>query len=121
MRGVARVSGRSPIVLRPVLVRAIVFASVLFSVLAVPVVGHGDTPGSQYRDELIELARRYDLASDPHWLALGHYEKNTFGEGVESLATGSRFFLSPTGRTDPDAELAATIAALTTTFRPARK
>ena len=40
-----------------------------------------------------------------YWLKLLHYTKG------ESLADGEKFFLSPEGKTNPDAELAATIAA----------
>ena len=40
-----------------------------------------------------------------YWLKLLHYKKG------ESLADGEKFFLSPEGKTNPDAELAATIKA----------
>ena len=45
------------------------------------------------------------LAHHPVWLKLLHYENGR--SGVES----EDFFLSPTGRTDPEAELAATLLA----------
>ena len=40
-----------------------------------------------------------------YWLKLLHYNKG------KSLADGEKFFLSPQGKSDPDAELLATIAA----------
>jgi len=43
-----------------------------------------------------------------------HYRSNTFG-GVESEVDGARFFLSPDGSSDPQAELEATLRAF---YRP---
>lgn len=59
------------------------------------------------------------LASDPAvalslsegWLRLGHYQRSLLG-GYSSRVVSEAFFLSPTGRTDPESELQATIAAL---------
>lgn len=52
-----------------------------------------------------------ELWQQPTWLKLGHYEKSLAG-GYTSTADSSEFFLAATGKTDPEAELNATIAAL---------
>lgn len=56
-------------------------------------------------EELIEEAERLGLAGHPTWLQLLHYEKGD----RQSAVLADEFFLSPEGRTDPKAELAATI------------
>jgi hypothetical protein len=52
-----------------------------------------------------------ELHSHPTWLALGHYQKNWLRTGYTSEADDEDFFISPEGRTSPEKELAATIAA----------
>ncbi|RIK95852.1 MAG: hypothetical protein DCC71_22950, partial [Proteobacteria bacterium] len=59
-----------------------------------------------------ERAHALDLARDPQWRALLHYRADRFGGGVTSVADEPDFFLAPQGRTDPRAELDATLAAL---------
>lgn len=59
-------------------------------------------------DDLIRRARAAKLAQTTTWLRLGHYRKNTFG-GYTSEADGRPFFLAPNGKSDPEAELEATI------------
>ena len=54
-------------------------------------------------DDLIEEAERLDLAEHPTWLQLLHYEQG------QSVILTDDFFLSPEGRSNPKAELAATI------------
>ena len=51
------------------------------------------------------------LAQDPQWLALLHYGVPVTGGVARSLVDDPAFFLSPAGGTDPQAELAATLAA----------
>ncbi len=46
----------------------------------------------------------------PEWLALVHYQPT--GDGWESSIDAPEFFLSPLGKTDPQAEMRATIQAL---------
>ena len=46
-----------------------------------------------------------------YWNLLLHYQKNLFG-GWVSEAHNADFFISPTGRTDPDAELKASLQAI---------
>jgi len=52
------------------------------------------------------------LAKDPVWLTLLHYEKHPLLNTYKSSVITSAYFLSPNGRTSPSQELAATIAAL---------
>lgn len=58
-------------------------------------------------DGLIQRAREERLASDPYWSVLLHY-KGTL-TGVKSRLDDPNFFLSPRGKTDPEAELEATL------------
>ena len=67
-----------------------------------------------YRVELIERADRSTLASEREWHLLLHYRENLFG-GYTSEADDPQFFLSSTGRNDPQAELESTIRALFST------
>lgn len=67
-----------------------------------------------YRDSLVAAADRMSLADDSHWLKLTHYKKTLLG-GWESEVAGESFFLSPKGKTDPRAELLATIDGLFST------
>jgi len=61
-------------------------------------------------DELIALSREKKLSQDRYWHILMHYGKTLFG--FKSQVDDPQFFLSPDGKTDPGAELEATIAAL---------
>ena len=62
-----------------------------------------------YLEELIRRAQDSKLAEAREWHLLLHYRPNFFS-GVTSEADDPGFFLSPTGRTDPQAELYATLA-----------
>ncbi|MFP4561018.1 MAG: DUF4105 domain-containing protein [Thiohalorhabdus sp.] len=66
-----------------------------------------------YLAELIQAAREQDLAASPQWRALLHYEGGR--TGGESRADDPDFFFAPEGKTDPRAELEATLGAF---FRP---
>jgi hypothetical protein len=61
-------------------------------------------------------AKTLELADTLQWHALLHYRSNRFGDGVTSLADQPDFFLAPDGKTNPAAELDATLAAF---FAPA--
>ena len=61
-----------------------------------------------YVEGLIARARAEHLAGDVTWLRLGHYRRGLFG-GWKSQADGMDFFLSESGKTDPAAELDATL------------
>ncbi len=64
--------------------------------------------GLDYAEELVSAARTSGLARDRQWLRLGHWRPRAVG-GYESEADGPAFFLSPRGKTDPEAELVATL------------
>ena len=66
-------------------------------------------------DRLVQLARDKHLARDEEWIRLLHYRKGLFG-GWESEADGEPFFNAKEGKTDPEAELEATVRAF---FEPA--
>ena len=67
--------------------------------------------GADYRGELIRRARAEGLASRREWLDLGHYRPNLLGPGHTSLIDSAGFFNAADGKVDPEAELAATLAA----------
>ncbi|MBU5614213.1 DUF4105 domain-containing protein [Geomonas sp. Red51] len=67
-----------------------------------------------YRDQLIKEAESLRLWERRPWQILLHYKRTLTG-GTISRISDPNFFLSPTGRTDPAAELAATLASF---FRP---
>jgi len=69
--------------------------------------GPNDNP---YLRELIEQAMQAKLADEREWHVLLHYQPNLFGKGVTSMQDDPGFFMAPTGKTDPQAELAATLA-----------
>ncbi|MGE8179478.1 DUF4105 domain-containing protein [Pseudomonas fluorescens] len=66
---------------------------------------------------LIDNQRLQQLANDPFWISLGHYESAKLG-GWRSYVSDKKFFLAANGAEHPDAELAATVQAL---YAPASK
>jgi len=64
-----------------------------------------------YLRELAARARQLRLAERPEWLKLLHYKPNLLLPGVHSLVDSREFFNAPNGKTDPEAELEATLAA----------
>lgn len=66
--------------------------------------------GAPYRDQLVAEAARRDLAADRGWQTLLHYEPRPFG-GAKSTVDAEAFFIAEHGKTDPAAELAATLEA----------
>ena len=67
-------------------------------------------PDPTYLPELQARADVLKLSSKRFWLLLGYYEPRWLG-GYKSQADGPGLFLAPTGKTDPRAELHATLAA----------
>jgi len=65
---------------------------------------------SVYLSELVERARAAHLADTRYWHVLLHYHRRV-GGGLESEVDGADFFAAPGGKRDPEAELAATLAA----------
>ncbi len=55
--------------------------------------------------------RLQQLANDPFWLSLGHYEAGKL-KGWRSYVSDQKFFLAKDGAHHPDAELKATVEAL---------
>ncbi|MFV8570081.1 DUF4105 domain-containing protein [Marinobacter sp. SBS5] len=53
-----------------------------------------------------------NLHEHPVWLTLGHYHENSWGSGHTSQADDPAFFLSEVGKSDPKAELSATLQAI---------
>src|SRR5690606_2890733 len=88
----------------PTMVRGLVM---LLLVLVSPALPAAD----DYLQQLVAQARARGLAQHPQWRALLHYEPRLLLPGVESLADDPAFFNAPEGKTDPEQELAATLAA----------
>ncbi len=65
-------------------------------------------------DDVLAEARRLRLHEDPYWHVLLHYRRGILG--VASTVDDPAFFLAPDGKTNPLAELEATIRAF---FEPA--
>ncbi|WP_338583169.1 DUF4105 domain-containing protein [Pseudomonas sp. MAG733B] len=59
----------------------------------------------------IDPQRLQQLANDPFWISLGHYETAKLG-GWRSYVSDPKFFLAADGNEHPDHELAATVQAL---------
>ena len=58
-------------------------------------------------ERLVQQARQKQLAERPMWWRLLHYRSGLFG--VASEVDGGHFFNAPDGKTNPEAELAATL------------
>lgn len=71
--------------------------------------------------DLQSRAAARDLAATSQWRALLHYESDWGGRGLHSTVASDDFFLSPSGRHDPVAELNATLAALVSGRRIERR
>jgi hypothetical protein len=107
------------------------FLALLILCLSCPVVATPSDPASQpgpvsapalsYLQELIAQARLKQLAQRPEWHRLGHYIPNLLLPGVHSLADDPQFFIAPTGKTDPQAELEATLASFFSTLEETDK
>lgn len=84
--------------------------------IAVAVLGFGrEAQGAPpvYVERLVQLARDKQLANAEQWRRFLHYQKKLFG-GWESEADGEPFFNAPDGKTNPQAELEATVRAFFT-------
>jgi hypothetical protein len=64
---------------------------------------------SPYLADILASAHQLKLHENPYWHILLHYKKST--SGLESLIDDPKFFLAPDGKTNPEAELEATIRA----------
>jgi Domain of unknown function (DUF4105) len=81
-------------------------AFIHFSALSPAVASPAD---DSYLKELIDRATTDRLADQRDWHVLLHYLPNLFGSGVTSMEDDPGFFMAPNGKTDPQAELAATL------------
>ncbi|WP_459207753.1 Lnb N-terminal periplasmic domain-containing protein [Pseudomonas sp. MLB6B] len=59
----------------------------------------------------IDQTRAQQLAAQPYWVALGHYESGKLG-GWRSYVDDPKFFLAADGAHHPERELSATVEAL---------
>lgn len=76
-----------------------------------PATAHSkDNTTTDYLTELQQQARQNKLSDQRSWHLLLKYNK-TFLGGMVSEADGMDFFNSPRGKTDPEAELAATLSS----------
>jgi len=78
------------------------------------VMGVAQAEDAQVADVAALQARAAErgLADSARWRTLLHYEPDWLGQGLHSTVASDSFFLAPTGRTDPAAELDATLEAL---------
>lgn len=79
--------------------------AILFAFAAIP------ASANPYLAELIQIAGAKHLHENPQWHSLLHYKKHANVIGLRSLADDPRFFNAPSGKTNPQAELEATLAA----------
>jgi len=97
-----------PLPFPALLAAAAVAVSLLFTT---PVSGATRAPANaDYLADLVARARALHLSDHSQWLALGHYRRDRLGSGMRSPARGHGFFLAGNGRTNPQAELEATLA-----------
>jgi len=84
--------------------------ALLFMLLFVPAspVDAAEPPDDSYLAELINRGGQAKLAGNREWHLLLHYRKDLFG-GYTSEQDDQGFFMSPDGKTDPQAELDATL------------
>jgi len=87
-----------------------VFVGLFLSLTVLPAVTANSREGhhSTYLAELISRAQKAGLADQRQWHLLLHYRPNVTG-GYTSQADDPQFFLSKNGKTDPQAELEATL------------
>ena len=95
---------------RVLLTRRLFIILLLFMLLLAPasLVGAGEPPENVYLVELIDESLQAKLASEREWHLLLHYREDLFG-GYTSEQDDPGFFMSPDGKTNPQAELDATL------------
>lgn len=90
------------------LLSVLVLASACASHVAIPQTVPAPS-ADPYVEALVQKADALRLAEQQQWLRLGHYREGSFGGSPMSEADSAAFFLAPTGREDPRAELHATV------------
>jgi hypothetical protein len=93
---------------------ALILAGV--TVLSLPRSAAAESP-SDPAEALVQAAHVRKLASEKTWLRLGHWRRGWTG-GFTSEADGDAFFLAKEGKTDPAAELDATLRGFFTSDAP---
>lgn len=95
---------------RVFLTRRLYIVLLLLILLLAPAspVDAGQPPENAYLVELINQGLQAKLASEREWHLLLHYRKDLLG-GHTSEQDDAGFFMSPDGKTDPQAELDATL------------
>jgi len=88
-------------------IRIIISFLILVSLLCGPLWAQ-PSETNPYAEQLVQQALKKQLDQKRQWLLLIHYKETWLG-GYESEADGMDFFNSPDGKTDPKAELIATI------------
>jgi len=83
------------------------FWLLILAFLAPPALGADQA----YLAELLARSRELGLARRPEWRKLVHYEPDLIGSGLHGLLDNRSFYNSPEGKTRPQAELEATLAA----------
>lgn len=73
-----------------------------------------------YLQQLVKEAKARHLAQRAEWKNLLHYVPRVFMPGVKSLVDDPGFFNAPDGKTNPEAELDATLARFFSTTRSKR-
>ena len=105
--GASRLNSKSHLFLARLLYIVLLLLFMLPLTPTLPV-GAGEVPENAYLAELIDKSLQAKLASEREWHLLLHYRENLFG-GYTSEQDDPGFFMSPDGKTDPQAELDATL------------
>ncbi len=107
MPGLRSLAGALCVLLLPIVhILLILLAGLLFATSV-----EAQEPPAPYLSELLQRAHHAQLANEREWHLLLHYRANLFG-GYTSEQDDPGFFLSPDGKTDPQAELDATLRQL---------
>lgn len=69
------------------------------------------TTDNVYLAKLIAKSRQLQLAERPEWLKLVHYVPNLIASGVHGLVDSPGFYNAPNGKTNPQAEVEATLTS----------
>jgi hypothetical protein len=85
--------------------------SFVFLALSLLQVSAFATTDSVYLAELIAKSKQLQLAERPEWIKLVHYAPNLIGSGVHGLVDSPGFYSAPDGKTNPQAELEATLTS----------
>ena len=69
------------------------------------------TVDNAYLAELVAKSKQLRLAERPEWIKLVHYVPNLIAPGVHGLVDSPQFYNAPDGKSNPQAELEATLAS----------